>query len=121
MLHKDFSSMTSDVWDECPTNANAVERRNQDCKEGSPLPIRQCLPSMYKLDKAFCAKFLAAKNGNNLSYNSRTVESRKAAAETRQSQRKRAATAQIEKGHESQFGPPDKKQHFQDTRKRYYT
>ena len=76
---------------------------------------------MYKLDKAFCAKFLAAKNGNNLSYNSRTVESRKAAAETRQSQRKRAATAQIEKGHESQFGPPDKKQHFQDTRMRYYT
>ena len=121
MLHKDFSSMTSDVWDECPTNTNAVERRNQDCKEGSPLPIRQCVPSMYKLVKAFCAKFLAAKNGNNLSYNSRTVESRKAAAETRQSQRKMAATAQIEKGHESQFGPPDKKQHFQDTRKRYYT
>ena len=48
---------------------NAVERRNQDCKDGSPLPIRQCLVSMYKLDKAFCAKFLAAKDGSNLSKN----------------------------------------------------
>ena len=86
MLHKDFSSMTSDVWENCPTNTNAVERRNQDCKEGSPLPVRQCLPSMYKLDKEFCAKFLATKNGNNLSYNIQTVESRKAAAETRKFQ-----------------------------------
>ena len=42
--------------------------------------------------------------------NSRTVESRKAAAETRKFQRKRAAIEHLEHGHESQFGPPDKKQ-----------
>ena len=117
MLHKDFSTMTSDVWNKCPNNTNAVERRNQDCKDGSPLPIRQCLISMYKLDKAFCAKFLAAKDGNNLSYYSRTAESKESAAETRKSQRKRAVLA--EKDNESHFGPPDKAQHFDDTRKRY--
>ena len=117
MLHKDFSTMTSDVWNECPNNTNAVERRNQDCKDGSLLPIRQCLISMYKLDKAFCAKFLAAKDGNNLSYYSRTAESKESAAETRKSQRKRAVLA--EKDNESQFGPPNKAQHFDDTRKRY--
>ena len=61
MLHMDFSTMTSDVWNKCPNNTNAVERRNQDCKNGSSLPVRQCLVSVYKLDKAFCAKFLAAK------------------------------------------------------------
>ena len=55
--------MTSDVWNKSPNNTNAsyIERKNQDGKHGSPLPIRQCLVSMYKLDKAFCAKFLTAK------------------------------------------------------------
>ena len=118
MLHKDFSTMTSDVWNKCPNNTNAVERRNQDCKDGSPLPIRQCLVSMYKLDKAFCAKFLAANDGSNLSYYSRTAESKQSAAETRKSQRKRAALAEFQKDNESEFGPPDKAQHFTDTRKR---
>ena len=47
MLHKDFSSMTSDVWDECPSNTNAVERRNQDCKEESPGSSNQAMPSQY--------------------------------------------------------------------------
>ena len=116
MLHMDFSTMTSNVWNKCPNNTNAVERRNQDCKNGSSLFVRQCLVSVYKLDKVFCAKFLAAKDRNNLSYNSRTAESKAAAAETRKAQRKRAA---LHKDTESQFGPPDKAQHFHDTRKRY--
>ena len=57
------------------------------------------------------------KDGNNLSYYSQTAESKESAAETRKSQKKRAVLA--EKGNESQFGPPDKAQHFDDTRKRY--
>ena len=118
MLHKDFSTMTSDVWNKCPNNTNAVERRNQDCKDGSPLPIRQCLVSMCKLDKAFCAKFLAANDGSNLSYYSRTAESKQSAAETRKSQRKRAALAEFQKDIQSEFGPLDKAQYFTETRKR---
>jgi hypothetical protein len=111
--------MTNDVWNKCPNNMNAVERRNQDCKDGSPLSIRQCLVSMYKLDKEliFVLNSLLQKvRGNNLSYYSRTAESKQSAADTRKSQRKRAALAE---DNGSQFGPPDKAQHFKDTRKRY--
>ena len=73
---------------------------------------------MYKLDKAFCAKFLTAKGGSNLSYYSRTAESKQSAAETRKSQRKRAALAEFQKDNESEFGPPDKAQYFMDTCKK---
>ena len=52
---------------------------------------------MYKLDKAFCAKFLTVKSGSNLSYYSQTAESKQSAAETRKSQRKRAALAEFQK------------------------
>ena len=115
MLHKDFSAMTADVWKKCPMPLKDETRTA--CKQQSPLPVRQCIVNIYKLDKAFFTKFLAAMHGSYLSYNSRSVQSRKEAAETRQSQRKRAAN--IEKDHDSQFGPPDKKKHFMDTGKRY--
>ena len=32
MLSKAFSKMDGNVWKQCPSTTNAVERRNKDCK-----------------------------------------------------------------------------------------
>jgi len=41
----------------------AVERKNRDAKDGVPVPIRQGLVNLYKLDKSYCAKHIAAEKG----------------------------------------------------------
>jgi len=41
MLHVDFSPMVDHVWEKCPNNTNAVERKNRDAKDGVTVPIRQ--------------------------------------------------------------------------------
>jgi len=51
MLHVDFSPMVDHVWEKCPNNTNAVERKNRDAKDGVTVPIRQRLVNLYKLDK----------------------------------------------------------------------
>ena len=39
ILHVDFSPMIDHVWEKCPDNANAVERKNRDAKDNVPVPI----------------------------------------------------------------------------------
>ena len=73
-------------------------------KKDHLFPSGNAFPVCISLTRHFVQKFPATKDGNNLSYNNQTVESRKAAAETKKSQRKRAASG-LEHGHESQFGP----------------
>ena len=60
MLHVDFSPMIDRVWEKCPDNTNAVERKNRDAKDNVPVPIQQGLINLYKLYKSYCAKHTAA-------------------------------------------------------------
>jgi len=39
MLHVHTSPMVDHVWEKCPNNTNAVERKNRDAKDGVPVPI----------------------------------------------------------------------------------
>ena len=76
MLDVDFSPMIDRVWEKCPDNTNAVEKKNRDAKDNVPVPIRQGLINLYKLDKSYCAKHIAAEKGCSISYTSRTSQSR---------------------------------------------
>ena len=67
MLHVDFSHMIDHVWEKCPDNTNAVERKNRDANDNVPVPIRQGLINLYKLDKSYCAKHIAAEKGCSIS------------------------------------------------------
>ena len=40
MLHKDFSQMDGSVWDRCPADTNAVERKYQDSKDKAPKQLQ---------------------------------------------------------------------------------
>jgi len=39
MLHVHTSPIVDHVWEKCPNNTNAVERKNRDAKDGVPVPI----------------------------------------------------------------------------------
>ena len=56
MLYVDTSPMVDHVLEKCLNNTNAEERKNSDAKNGVPVPIRQGLVNLYKLDKSYCAK-----------------------------------------------------------------
>ena len=43
MLCAPFASMAMDFWQLCPTTTNAVERKNAQCKESRPIPIKLAL------------------------------------------------------------------------------
>ena len=57
---------------------------------------------MYKVDKVACLKHVAAEDGINLSYRSKSEEGRRMTAHKRQEYRKRSVPDK-----ESEFGPPD--------------
>ena len=69
MLYKDHADMDLDTWKRCPSSTNAVERKNRDCKTGTPQSLLPALVSLYKMDKAVCAKYVVAKQGHSVSYN----------------------------------------------------
>ena len=71
--------MEDDIWKQCPSSTNAVERRNSD--------TLQCLMiKVYKIDKVACLKHIAAKEGVTLSYRSRSEEARRNNAINKQKQ-----------------------------------
>ena len=114
MLHVDFSPMVDSVWEKCPNNTIAVERKNRDAKDNVPVPIRQGLINIYKLDKSYCAKHIAAENRCSISYSSRSSDSRATAAEVRRKQRRMQGMPDKQ----AVQGPPDKSCHFKSTPKR---
>ena len=59
----------------------------RDANDGIPVPIRQGLVNLYKLDKSYCAKYNAAEKGCSISYRSRSSHSRVEAAEVIHKQR----------------------------------
>ena len=92
----------------------ATVRKNRDAKDNLPVPIRQGLINLYKLDKSYCAKHIAAEKGCSISYTSRSSQSRAEAAEVRRKQQR----LQSEPDTNALQGPPDKSCHFKSTQKR---
>lgn len=48
LLHKDYSEMPESVWERCPSDTNAVERKNLDSKDSLPQPIQTAVINLYK-------------------------------------------------------------------------
>lgn len=69
MLHKEFSEMQIDNWLHCP---NAVEHKNRESKDSTPLPIQQAMINCYKTDKFVCAKQVAAEEEVKITYHDRS-------------------------------------------------
>ena len=86
MLPVDFSPMIDHLWKKCTDNTNAAKRKNRDAKYNVAVPVRQGLINLYKLDKSYCAKHIAAEKGCSISYTSRSSQSRAGAAEVRHKQ-----------------------------------
>ena len=82
MLSKSFSNMDDDIWEQCPSSTNAVERRNRDCKSDTPQCLKLAMIKVYKVDNVACLRHIAVKEGIVLSCRSRSEESRRA-TETR--------------------------------------
>ena len=60
MLHKDLSLMDNDIWDRCPADTNAVERKKQYSKDKIPQQLQSVMINLYKADKYMCTKHMAA-------------------------------------------------------------
>ena len=84
MLCKALAFMDKDVWEECPTTTNAVDRRNQNCSLAKPLHPKLAMIEAYELDKVTCYKFIAANEGISISYRSKMDEARKSSGAARQ-------------------------------------
>ena len=112
MLSKDYYNMDEEIWDRCPSDTNAVERKNKDSKEQQPQQLQSAMVNLYKLDKASCSKHLAALDGSSIAYYSQTTEARKKAADKRNAQRQSCSSRDKEAVH----GPPDRQCHFNDKR-----
>jgi len=55
-----FSEMEECTWDNCPTSTNAVESKNQDCKQCQPPEMKEAFVKVYHIEKAahlqYCSK-----------------------------------------------------------------
>ena len=102
MLHKDFSSMDNDVWDHCPADTNAVERKNQDSKDKIPQQLQSAMINLYKADKYMCTKHMAAMDGTSITYSDRSCEGCKKAGVSRSKHRAK----KFESDPDAKHGPP---------------
>ena len=94
--------MDDDVWKQCPSTTNAVERRNKDCKSDTPQCLKLAMIKVYKVDKVACLKHIAAEEGVFSSYRSQTEEARRVATAKKCQQRMKLIPDKA-----AQFGPPD--------------
>ena len=77
------------------------------------MSIQQAIINLYKLDKSYVAKYLAAASGSVISYNSRSTSAKVSAAESRKKQRQKSTSDK-----QALHGPPDKRCHFKAGQKR---
>ena len=47
LLHKDYSEMDEEILERCPSNTNAVERKNLDSKESLPQQLQIAVANLY--------------------------------------------------------------------------
>ena len=48
LLHKDYAEMDESIWERCPSDTNAVERKNLDSKESLPQQLQIAMINLYK-------------------------------------------------------------------------
>ena len=109
MLCLPFSDMTSHVWKCCPSTSNAIKRKNSECKEKHPLPLKAAMINVYNIDRVVCCKHIAASKKSSISYQSKTDEARAADAQRR---KKECSAKSTVSDPEAMWGPPDKKNNF---------
>jgi hypothetical protein len=88
MLHQEFSEMQMDSWLRCPSDTNAVERKNRESKDSTPLPIQQAMINRYKAEKFTCAKQVADEDEVKTTYHDRSESARHDSAKKRNVQRR---------------------------------
>ena len=64
--------METDDWLRCPSDTNAVECKNRESKDLTPLTIQQAMINRYKADKYVCAKQVAAEEEVKITYQDRS-------------------------------------------------
>ena len=114
LLHKDYAEMDESVWERCPSDTNAMERKNLDSKEFLPQQLQVAMTNLYKYDKAACAKNIAAKQGVSVTFCDQSQEARKSEATKRNMRRQKSSASDLT----SQFGPPDRQCHFENRGKK---
>ena len=97
------------AYDKCPSTTNAVERKNAECQQKQPIPLKMAMINSYNLDKSVCAKHIAAECGVSISYRDKSETARRSAAQTRQRQRMAKLYPAAPKALK---GPPDRGCHF---------
>ena len=110
MLSKPFTKMASDIWNKAPRNTNGVERANSLAKDGdSKRKSLYCaMQSLYEKDKVFALQYIALMVAlKYVSYCSEISEEQRMKAAY-----KRKARQVAVKDSTASLGPPDKKQHF---------
>ena len=109
MLSQAFTEMPKEVWECAPGTTNAVERSNLDSKQSHPVNLKEAMTRVYKIDKSFCLKYIAASENVRLSYTSMTLQNitKQAARKANQRLNKR-----IPKDKLALHGPPDKASNF---------
>ena len=108
MLCLSFSEMTSQVWKSCPSTSNTVERKNSECKERHPLPLKAAMINVYNIDRVVCCKHITSLKKSSISYRSKTDEAQ--AADAKRQKKEWSAKSSVHDP-EAMWGP-DKKCNF---------
>ena len=109
LLHEDYTEMDESIWKRCPSDTNAVERKNLDSKESLPQQLRIAMTNLYRYDKTACAKNIAANVGVSVTYCDQLQEARKSEATKRNMRRQNKSSSDLT----AQYGPPDRQCHFE--------
>ena len=113
MLSKPFARMALSTWNKAPSNFNGVERANSLAKDGdSKRKSLYCaMQSLYEKDKVFALQYIAADGGTKTSYHSEISEEQRMKAVCKRKMRQVAIKDSM-----ASLGPPDKKQHFDNSK-----
>ena len=115
MLSQPFAKMASSTWNKAPRNTNGMERANSLAKDGDGKrkSLYYAMQSLYEKDKVFALQYIAADGGSKTTYCSETSEEQRMKAAC-----KRKARQAVIKDSTTSLGPPDKKQHFDNSQVR---
>ena len=116
MLSVALTELDNDTWKRCSTSANAVERRNRDCKSNA-VSIKQIMIHTYKVDKIACMKHISVEEGGSIMYRSWSAEARAAEAKSRQARQ----LVHSEPDKESNYGSPDKATNYNPRKRKLST
>ncbi len=79
--------MTHALWEWCPADTNALERKNQERESRVRQTLQVAVVRLYKLDKSVCTKHMAAEDRISVTYRDMRIEARQSAAAKGKKQR----------------------------------